>query len=80
MLITSTLSLSGAFAPAPDEAQLLRWELRVPTGAGVEAALDSLAAAGAVVERDDGAGAARDPWGTTLRLLPVEAGDASSSP
>lgn len=57
-----------ATAPAPDEAQLLEWELLLPTDADVDAATASLEQAGHMVEeREDGANV-RDPWGTQLAL------------
>jgi catechol 2,3-dioxygenase len=51
--------------PAADEAQLLEWELVVPSAADVEAVSRSLADAGFTVD----AGLAKDPWGTALRLV-----------
>jgi catechol 2,3-dioxygenase len=59
---------AGAEAPGEAEARLLSWEIRVPSREHVEGALESLAAAGHAVERDDEGGVARDPWGTELRI------------
>lgn len=59
---------AGRTPPPEDEAQLLEWELLVPAGADAEEALASLEAAGQVVERSDGGGLVRDPWGTALRV------------
>jgi catechol 2,3-dioxygenase len=64
-----TNTWAGETRPAAeDEARLLEWEVLVPSQGDVEAALESLAAAGAAVERRPDGGAARDPWGTVLRL------------
>jgi catechol 2,3-dioxygenase len=58
-------------APAGDgDARLLEWEIVLPTVADSDAALESLAAAGYAVDRDDRGGVARDPWGTAVRLRP----------
>ncbi|HSH46675.1 MAG TPA: VOC family protein [Longimicrobiales bacterium] len=55
--------------PGRDDARLLEWELVLPSGGDVDAAVGRLEAAGeAVMERGPGTGVARDPWGTTLRL------------
>jgi catechol 2,3-dioxygenase len=62
---------AGAAPAGPDDARLLAWELVLPSDGEVGRALDSLAAAGAEVQRgaEDGQGGlARDPWGTALRL------------
>jgi len=53
---------------AEDEAGLLEWEVLLPTPHDAFAALDSLAAAGATVERGPDGGGTRDPWGTRVRL------------
>jgi len=55
--------------PAPDEAQLLSWELAVPAAADVDATARSLEAAGYPVVRDDGGVKVPDPWGTVLELV-----------
>jgi catechol 2,3-dioxygenase len=59
---------TGALPATSDDARLLEWELILPAPADVGAALGSLAAAGAEVTTTGGAGVARDPWGTALRL------------
>ncbi|HEV8240890.1 MAG TPA: VOC family protein [Thermoanaerobaculia bacterium] len=56
-------------APASDgDARLVEWEVLLPSAGDTAAALDSLAAAGAGVQRADDGGTARDPWGVGLRL------------
>ena len=57
---------------AEDEARLLEWEVLVPSLGDARAALESLAAAGAPVERLTDGGVARDPWGTLLRVRATE--------
>jgi catechol 2,3-dioxygenase len=57
---------------AEDEARLLEWEVLVPSTGEADASLESLAAAGATVERQPNGGMARDPWGTLLRLRATE--------
>lgn len=59
----------GASRPAPDEAQLLWWELKLPSRADVEATSTRLAGRGHTA-RDTGDGrlAVTDPFGTELRL------------
>jgi len=53
---------------AEDEARLLEWEVLVPSARDVDAALASLAAAGATVERRPDSGRTHDPWGTVVHL------------
>lgn len=55
---------------AEDEAQLLDWEILLPTAGDVSAALDSLERGGVTVHRAQGGGSARDPWGTQVSLRP----------
>lgn len=55
----------GAPSPSEDDAQLLWWELVLPSGDDVDAALASVAAAGGEVEDD----VASDPWGTRVRVV-----------
>lgn len=63
-----------AVAPAEREAQLLSWDLVLPTTDDVAAAADSLSRGGhAVTPEEVGGSIAYDPWQTPLRLLP-EAG------
>jgi catechol 2,3-dioxygenase len=59
---------AGAAPAGDDDARLLEWEIVVPSAADAGAALDSVAAAGHVVERAAGGGVARDPWGTAVRV------------
>jgi catechol 2,3-dioxygenase len=64
-----TNTWAGETRPAAeDEARLLEWEVLLPSRRDADAALESLAAAGATVERGPDGGAARDPWGTLVRL------------
>jgi len=58
----------NAQRPAPDDSQLLEWEIVLPSAEDVEAALASTAAAGRVVEYVESGGRVRDDWGTALRL------------
>jgi len=64
----------GAESAGEDEAKLLEWELLLPDPAATEAVAANLAEEGHPVERagSDGAWRVRDPWGTSLRLSPVE--------
>jgi catechol 2,3-dioxygenase len=57
---------AGGRTPREDDAKLLEWEVRVPQPSDVAAAEQSLRAAG----YDAHEGAARDPWGTALRIVP----------
>ena len=59
---------AGAEPAGEDDARLLEWEIVLPERRDVEAALVSLEASGAPVEREAGEGLVRDPWGTALRL------------
>jgi catechol 2,3-dioxygenase len=59
---------AGAAPARPDDAQLLEWDLVLPTARDAEGALASVAAAGGTVERSGGGGVARDPWGTAVRV------------
>jgi catechol 2,3-dioxygenase len=59
---------AGAPAAGDGDARLLEWEVQVPTGADVDAALGNLESAGHSVDRDSSGGAARDPWGTSVRV------------
>src|SRR5690606_667625 len=63
----NTWAGSGARAPEESEAQLLEWELLLPTNADVAAVRASLAAAGHQVDDDENGGAlVKDPWGTPM--------------
>jgi catechol 2,3-dioxygenase len=58
-------------SPATEhDARLLDWEIVLPAATDVAAAAASLATQGVVVEWDTSGAAMRDPWGTTLRLVP----------
>lgn len=69
---TNTWAGPDATAPAPDEAQLLEWTIRLPDAEGVAAAETSLAKSGFGARRDGQGSSAslitQDPWGTSLRL------------
>lgn len=56
-------------APAPDEAQLLEWELVVPSRDDVAAAGRSLRAAGYEADHTSDGLIAADPWGTRVRIV-----------
>jgi catechol 2,3-dioxygenase len=58
--------------PSRDEAQLLEWDLLVPSDSDVANAAESIRAAGyESVQAGDSATTA-DPWGTRLRILAAE--------
>jgi catechol 2,3-dioxygenase len=65
-----TNTWSAGPSPTDDQAQLLEWELLLPTGADVAAAVASLAGAGHATEPDGSSWTARDPWGTRVRIAP----------
>lgn len=52
-----------------DDARLIEWEVVVPTARDVSDAAASLERAGFSVERAGESAAARDPWGTQVRLV-----------
>lgn len=62
----------GAASPTGEDAQLLEWELVLPSGEAVRGVVDHLASGGHRIEEDEepaGAGAlVRDPWGTAVRI------------
>jgi len=58
--------------PAPDHAQLLEWELVLPSIADVAAVGQSLRAAGYHTEDDAHALVTADPWHTRMRILADE--------
>jgi catechol 2,3-dioxygenase len=60
---------TGALPAGDDDARLLEWEILLPRGSDVQAALASVAATGAPVTAGAGNGLATDPWGTAVRLL-----------
>lgn len=55
-------------APAPDQAQLLEWELRVPSAADVAAAQRSVREAGFEVQDGSPGIIVADPWHTRVRI------------
>jgi catechol 2,3-dioxygenase len=55
-------------APSADRAQLVEWELIVPSAADAAAVDRSLRADGYVVERAAGGVTTPDPWGTRVRI------------
>ena len=63
---TTTLGPS----PLPDEAQLLGWELRVPSEDDIAAAARSLQSAGYTSERVVDGVTATDPWGNAFIFVP----------
>jgi catechol 2,3-dioxygenase len=65
---TNTWAASAPVA-SDDDAKLLEWEVVVPTTRDVDDAAASLERAGFRVERSGETAAARDPWGTQLRLV-----------
>ena len=58
--------------PGGDAAKLVEWELLVPSARDAEDAGTSLAAAGHPVERSQGHIRTEDPWGTRLRIRPLQ--------
>lgn len=58
----------GAPSASEEDAQLLEWELIVPTVADVDAAARSLESSGISPTRESRGVVARDPWGTSLRI------------
>jgi catechol 2,3-dioxygenase len=61
----------AANAPLPSDAdaQLIEWELVVPTAESVDAVAASIAQRGFPLERDGASLLARDPWGTRVRVV-----------
>jgi catechol 2,3-dioxygenase len=62
---------TGALPAGESDARLLEWEILLPTGSDVQAALASVAATGAPVTAGAGNGVATDPWGTTVRVREI---------
>jgi catechol 2,3-dioxygenase len=60
-----------AAGPSPErkEAQLLHWELVLPSDEAAAGAAESLRAAGYTADRADGGWSAADPWGTRVRIV-----------
>lgn len=70
---------AGAEPPGEDDAQLLEWEVLVPTDEDARAAMESITAAGFTVDHTYEGGVARDPWGTPVRVrTQPEAGETTS--
>lgn len=65
---TNTWAASSPIA-SDDDAKLIEWEVVVPTTKDVSDAASSLERAGFSVERSGQTAAARDPWGTQLRIV-----------
>jgi catechol 2,3-dioxygenase len=64
-----TNTWAGSAPPAgEDDAQLLEWEVIVPTAADVSGAAKSVTAAGHAVEQTESGAVVRDPWGTAVRV------------
>ncbi|MGH7616623.1 MAG: VOC family protein [Gemmatimonadaceae bacterium] len=66
---TNTWAASAPLA-GEDDARLLEWEILVPDATSVRATGESLESRGFTVTRDDGSIAARDAWGTQVRVRP----------
>jgi catechol 2,3-dioxygenase len=64
-----TNTWAPAVPPAVDQARLLSWDLVLPAEADITAAVASLERSGYEVERQGEQALARDPWGTTFRLV-----------
>lgn len=62
---------AGASPAGESDARLLEWELVLPGVPDVDAAANSLEQAGHAVTREGGSALAKDPWGTTVRLVPA---------
>jgi catechol 2,3-dioxygenase len=58
-------------SPAEDQAQLLEWELVVPTTEDASAARRSLENNGYAAEETSRGWTTRDPWGTAVRIVPA---------
>ena len=69
---TNTWASAGATPPTEEDAQLLEWTIIVPKGASLDEASQSLARAGAPVERENRdrlhSLVTRDPWSTAIQL------------
>jgi catechol 2,3-dioxygenase len=59
---------AGAPPPEPDDAQLLEWNMELPSPGDVEAVAKSLTDAGHRVAKDGRAIVATDPWTTRVRI------------
>ena len=58
----------GAEPAREGDARLVEWEMLLPSARDAATALDSLAVAGADVQRNGDGGMTRDPWGVGVRL------------
>jgi catechol 2,3-dioxygenase len=65
---TNTWAGPHARESREDDAQLLEWNIVLPTAGDVDAVSASLGAAGLVATREGAALRTRDPWGTSLRV------------
>ena len=63
-----TNTWSSGPSPSADQAQLLEWELVVPSEEGVAAAADSLRSVGYASERVTHGVTVADPWGTRVHI------------
>lgn len=59
----------GAPSATDEDARLMDWEVVVPKHTDVDATAGSLESKGYAVERDGTVAIARDPWGTTVRIV-----------
>jgi hypothetical protein len=70
-IVTDTFANRGS-PPTPDDAQLLEWELVLPSIADVTAVGESLRAAGHCTGHDAHGFVTADPWHTRMRILANE--------
>ncbi len=67
-------------SPAPDEARLLEWTVKIPDDTTRTALAKSLSAAGHATQEDETGLVIRDPWGTQLRFeVAIREADVHSS-
>ena len=70
---TNTWAGPRATAPEPDEPQLLRWQLVLPSTTDVANAASHIASKDyGVTPEEPGGSIALDPWGTAVQLVPRE--------
>lgn len=68
---TNTWAGPRATPPEPDEPQLLRWQLVLPSTTDVAEAASHIASKGfSVTPEEPGGSVANDPWGTAVQLTP----------
>ena len=65
---SGTNTWSSGPSPSAEQAQLLEWELVVPSQDDVSAATRSLQSAGYALERTEYGVIADDPWGTRVHI------------